>query len=253
MTRAENQGGPVRPEDAATVLLLRESAGGLEVYLTRRQDALIFLGGYHVFPGGKVDRQDRSPAQLELCRGLRREPAEFLPGAPALAATAGFYVAAVRELFEETGVLLAEDGEGRPVESLATAAAARLAAARLELQAGNLSFADLLRAERLFCPLGRLHWFARWITPATSPRRFNTYFFLAALPSGQAPSPFFSEIAEAVWARPAEALDRWRRGQWRMIPPTIASLDTLGRFGSVAELAAAYGRPPADYPRVSWP
>ena len=252
MTLAENQGGPVRPEDAATVLLMREAAGGPEVYLTRRQDALIFLGGFHVFPGGKVDARDRSPEQLERCRGLRREAAEFLPGAEGLAATAGFYVAGFRELFEESGVLVAEDGDGRPVETSA-AMAARLAAARVELQAGRLAFTDLLRAEGLYCPLDRLHWFARWITPATSPRRFNTYFFLTALPPGQQPSPFSSEIAEAVWARPAEALERWRRGQWRMIPPTLASLDTLGRFGSVAELAAAFGRPPADYQRVSWP
>ena len=251
MTREENC-RPARPEDAATVLLARETAEGLAVYLTRRQDALIFLGGYHVFPGGKVDAKDRSAEQLALCRGLPQEPSNFLPGAPSVEATAGFYVAAVRELFEETGVLLGEDADGRPL-SPTPELAARLAEARGALQTGALSFPDVLRVAGLFCPLDRLGWFARWITPAFSPRRFNTYFFIAALPAGQEPSPFAREIAEAVWVRPAEALRRWRSGEWRMIPPTISSLDTLGRFGSLADLVAAYSRPPAEYPRVSWP
>lgn len=241
---------PVKPIDAATVLLVRQTPAGLEVYLTRRQDALAFLGGYHVFPGGKVDASDRSPDQLALCRGLRRQPDELLPGAPTLEATAGFFVAVVRELFEEAGVLLADSGDGG---SFSPEARDRQARARAEILDGRLRFVDFLAAERLVCPLDRIYWFARWITPATSPRRFNTYFFVADLPPGQSPTPFSPEIAEAMWARPAEALARWQAGEWRMIPPTIASLDTLSRFPSLADLVDAFRRPPADYPRICWP
>jgi 8-oxo-dGTP pyrophosphatase MutT (NUDIX family) len=243
---------PVAAEDAATVLLVREGEAGLEVYLTRRQESLVFLGGYTVFPGGKVDAGDRSAEQLERCRGLSAAAAaERLPGTDGPERAVGFFVAGFRELFEETGVLVAEDGQGCSLEEPDPERARRLAAARIEVQDDRLGFPALLRGEDLYLPLERLFWFARWITPATSPRRFNTYFFLARLPAGQSPSPFSSEIAEAVWSRPEEALERWRRGQWRMIPPTIASLDTLSRYRTWAEARACFSRP--EHPRTTWP
>jgi 8-oxo-dGTP pyrophosphatase MutT (NUDIX family) len=213
---------PAAPEPAATVCLVREDAAGLEVYLTRRQADLMFLGGFHVFPGGKVDPEDCCPGMLSRCRSLD-------PGAADPDRAAGFRVAAIREVFEETGVLLTEGT--KPISS------ARLQESRRELHAGKRSFLSWLEAEDLYLPVDRLFWFAHWITPATSPRRFDTHFFAARMPAGQEAAPFAEEISASGWERPKAAIERWKRGEIKMIPPTLASLDFLSRFSNWEELS----------------
>lgn len=244
---------PVKPEDAATVLLVRDEGSGLEVYMTRRRPELMFLGGYHVFPGGKLDAADRGESLAGRCRGLSpSQVCSALSGVEDPDRARGFFTAAARELFEEAGVLLCEDGQGRARERFSEKQADRLSSLRLELLEDRIGLAEVLEAEDMFLSLSRLHWFAHWVTPAFSPRRFNTYFFAARKPSGQEPSPFRAEVAEGGWTRPEEALERWRAGEWRMIPPTIASLDTLSRYSNWAELKADFSLPPAEHARTVW-
>lgn len=242
-----------RPEDAATVILVRDAEPGIEVYMTKRQDGLLFLGGYHVFPGGKVDELDRSRQMCSCCQGLSRQEAQdriASVGDPARAL--GFFVAGVRELFEEAGVLLAEDAKGEPLGRPSPELLKRLAGHRKKLQSDHTDFSRILTEEGLLCPVSRLLWFAHWVTPATSPRRFNTYFFLAQKPPGQETSPFDREIAEAVWLSPEQAIENWHQGKWRMIPPTISSLDTLSKYNSWKEIEADYSRSPGELQRTVW-
>jgi 8-oxo-dGTP pyrophosphatase MutT (NUDIX family) len=244
---------PVTPEDAATVVLVRDAGGDLEVYMTRRQDHLLFLGGYYVFPGGKMDEADYGAQSLARCRGLTPEQAAArIEGVERPELAYGLMFAAVRELFEEAGVLLAEYEDGVELARPSPELAARLAELRAGLQADRITMAALLQAEGLYCPVSRVHWFAHWITPATSPRRFSTYFFLARLPEGQEASAFESEVARALWIRPDEALARWRQDKWKMIPPTISSLDTLARYKSWTDLARDFSRPPGEHRRTVW-
>jgi 8-oxo-dGTP pyrophosphatase MutT (NUDIX family) len=244
---------PVKPEDAATVVLTRDSSDGLEVYMTRRQPSLLFLGGYHVFPGGKLDDADRSPEIFARCRDCDlEEAARQIEGVDDPDRAAGLMVAAIRELFEEAGVLLGEDEAGRPLANPSKQTLNQLADLRKKLQADEIPFSDLLEMQGLYCSLSRLKWFAHWITPATSPRRFNTFFFVARKPKGQETSRFEQEIDEAVWVKPREAIERWKAGEWLMIPPTIASLDTLSRYESWEAIKADFGRPPAEHQRTVW-
>ncbi len=244
---------PAEPEDASTIVLLRDGPSGMEVYMTRRQDRLPFLGGYHVFPGGKVDDADRSFDVLGRCVGIYPENAPAcLEGVPAVERACGFFIAGIRELFEEAGVFLARDGSGTFLDNPSLDLKERLSAYRRELQQDSLSFYSILEREDLYVCLDRVLWFAQWITPPTSPRRFNTYFFLARKPHGQSASMFSAEVAEEYWVRPADALELWKRGQWRMIPPTLASLDTLSRYQNWQQVKKDFSRPPAEHPRTVW-
>ena len=219
---------PVIPEPAATVCLVREGAAGLEVYLTRRHADLVFLGGFHVFPGGKVDREDFSPAMRSRCRHRDLLEAAAAMGVADPEQGMGFRVAAIREVFEETGVLLAEGDRPLPAEELRRF--------RRQLHAGHCSFLQFLEAENSYLPLDCLLWFAHWITPATSPRRFDTHFFAARMPEGQEAQPFAEEVSASGWEEPARAIERWKRGEIKIIPPTLASLDFLSRFADWASL-----------------
>lgn len=225
------------PAPAATLLLLRDRREqlGIEVYVTIRNPGLQFLGGYAVFPGGAVDGSDSDPDILQRCRGLTEARAERLlhvegglpTGVPALA----YWVAACRELFEETGVLLARPGNnGRPLPGPAA-----LDDHRRRLQAREPAFGELLRSFDLFLPLHRICYFGHWITPPIRPMRFDTRFLLAALPPEQECQPAEREVAGGFWVTPTEALKRHRTGEWPMVTPTRTSLERLAGVGSVAD------------------
>lgn len=220
---------PVTPEPAATVALVREQAGGLEVYLTCRRRDLVFLGGFHVFPGGKLDPEDFSPVWPLRCKSARKPTGVVLGRETEPGLALAFRIAGIREVFEETGVLLAEGSSWPPAE--------RLENYRRELHARRRNFLSILEAEDLYLPLERLLWFAHWVTPATSPRRFDTHFFAAAMPAGQEAKPFPGEISASSWERPAAAIARWKRREIKLIPPTLASLDFLSRFSDWEALA----------------
>ena len=242
---------------AATVVLLRERAGTLEALLMRRRSTLGFLGGMWVFPGGRMEATDASPEALERVQpthsrahlGLR--DATGAPLAPGLAL--GHALAACREAFEEAGVLLACDEDGRPCGA---DVAARLAPHREEVTRDARAFVAMLVRERLRLDLGLLCYWSHWITPSAEPKRFDTRFFVAALPEGQSASADLSELTEHAWLSPAAAAAALERGELRMVPPTLYTLEDLAeshaRHGSLARLLEAEtGREtPAVLPRM---
>lgn len=219
---------------SATVLMLRDGPSGLEVFLLRRHGLSDVLGGAYVFPGGKADAQD---AQLVPRLDQDAGVLHAALGEPALepAGAAALYVAALREVFEETGVLYA------PVE----ARAAREAWS--EVRAGR-SFADTVHALELHLHAAALVPWSRWITPLAGGvvrKRFDTRFFVAAVPAGQQPAHDDHEATASLWLAPREALVQYWAGEIPLAPPQIMSLAHLAGHASVASvLAEARGRKP---------
>jgi 8-oxo-dGTP pyrophosphatase MutT (NUDIX family) len=219
------------PVPAATVMLLRDGADGLEVFMIVRHQQSDVHAGALVFPGGRVDPEDYD---------LARDPAVFPApdgGDPAMAA---LRVAAVRETFEECGVLLARArGEDALVD------ADRLQAIenrhRAAILHGGRSFGAMLAAEDLVLAPERMVYFANWITPERRPKRFDTHFFLADAPAGQVALHDGVEAVDSVWIRPATALDSARTGTYDLRFPTQMNLQKLGRHGTPA-LAMQAGR-----------
>lgn len=225
---------PVEPRPAASVVLVRPArAVPLECYLIRRARGMRFLGGYYAFPGGKVDLADWRPEALARSRGLTAETAaeRLAPlddGVPALA----YWVAAVRELFEETGLLLAVDPDGRPVDAAAPAVAARLEAHRRALVRGERSFTAILAEEGWATDLAPLAYLSHFITPPSSPIRFSARFFLCPVPPGQTPRLILEETSEGFWVAPAAAHTRFRAGEWPMAEPAEYGVQYLAQFES---------------------
>lgn len=233
------------PRPSATVVLARDAKEAPELFLVHRHARASF-GASHVFPGGLVDAGD--------C-----EAEAFSPGFSAEAANrslglaAGgldYYCAAIRELFEETGVLLARDAAGAAVTG-ASAAALDLEEARAALNAGSLPWSALLRERDLTLDCGALCYFAWWVTPRARPRRFCTRFFLAALPEAQAASHDGRELTGSRWATAAEALAAHASGEMVLPPPTQATLtDVVGIATLDGLLEWARGRQHAGVARI---
>ena len=233
----------VTPREAATVMLVRD-APQLEVFMLRRNLAVEFMGGAHVFPGGAVDAGDRAPELLGRCHGRDDSSASTQLGVHA--GGMGFWVAAIREAFEEAGVLLARSAAtGRPVDLDDGSVAARLEAARRAVGAGERPFVEVVEDVRFSSR--DISTRSHWITPAESPRRYDTWFFVAAAPEGHAYLHDDSETVASVWARPKDALARAERGELEIIFPTMRNLEQLGRFPTAAELLEAVT---ASEPRV---
>jgi 8-oxo-dGTP pyrophosphatase MutT (NUDIX family) len=233
---AAEGGTPVVPRLAATVLLLRPApAGGFEVYVIRRLAAMAF-GGMYAFPGGGVDPSD-SRADLGIDpAGLAGRLATTPERAQAIVC------AAAREVFEEAGVLLA----GPPGDVVGDVSGDDWEAARRALVGRELGFADLLRARDLTLRADLLAPWSRWITPEFEPRRFDTYFFVAALPVGQVTRDVSGEADHTMWIRPADAVARARAGEVAMVPPTIKTLEQVADCTDIASVfAAAADREPA--------
>ncbi|MFC7218101.1 NUDIX hydrolase [Streptomyces polyrhachis] len=233
---------PVAPRRAATVLLLRPGASGsgtsgMDVYMLRRRASMAFAGGAYAYPGGSVDERDVRPvawAGPGLADWARRL------GAPSEAEAQAIVCAAVRETFEEAGVLLAGPS---PEAVVADTTGADWEADRLALVARELSFADLLARRGLVLRSDLLGAWARWITPEFERRRYDTWFFTAALPAGQRTRNASTEADRTVWVRPAEAVVGYGRGELLMMPPTITMLRDLTAYETPqAVLAAAPGR-----------
>ncbi|HMK63190.1 MAG TPA: hypothetical protein VK386_06190 [Acidimicrobiales bacterium] len=245
--------------DAATLILVRDADGlsemSLEVCMVRRHLDSEFVGGAYVFPGGKVDVHDRSTAAGHACAGRDDAQASELLGVDS--GGLAFWVAALRECFEEAGVLLAyqdgPDAHGELIDMTLPLARQRLALLRHRLNAGEISFLDLLRGERLQLAADRVLYFSHWVTPVGAPRRYDTRFFVAAVPNGQVPVHDEHETVDTVWVRPADALARAAVGELDIIFPTMKNLQAVGRFGTAAELlgaVAAVDHVPTVLPRV---
>ena len=237
---------PAVPRDAATVILLRQAQSGteagVEAFLLRRTGELEFAPGACVFPGGSVDAHDADPG----VGWAGPSPADFaalLDVAPDRARA--LVCAAVRETFEESGVLLAGPVKpaGAPADDLVRASAA-LAADRHALLTRSASLADVLSRRGLVLRADLLTPWARWITPEASPRRFDTWFFAAALPAGQTATAAVEghadpgESESGTWLRPAAALEAAAAGQITLLPPTAVTLRELGGHRDVAGILA---------------
>ncbi len=224
------------PKSAATVILLRPAqSSGLEIFLTRRPDRMDFLGGAYVFPGGTVRKEDCSEGILKRCGGISPHEARNILGAHLKPDVAlGHWVAGIRELFEEAGVLLARTPDGRSAEVSDEK--------RRRVAGKQISFRALLESENIFCDGGGLRYFSHWLTPEEFAIRFDTRFFIAVLPPGQVPLEKSEEVAHALWLTPERAMQLYTRGSLPMIFPTYASLRTLADFDSVESLLAEYGK-----------
>jgi 8-oxo-dGTP pyrophosphatase MutT (NUDIX family) len=217
---------PIR--DAATVVLLRDGTAGVETWLLTRASQMVFAANMSVFPGGRVHDDD---ADLPITGG----------GPSLLAARTGcdeaaaraFIGAAIRETFEETGVLL-------------TLPSADLSGARADVEAGRVAFGDLLRSNGLSVDGDAVRPWSRWVTPVGEVRRYDTRFFVGALPDAAEAQDVTDESSEASWVPVAEAVEQAQRGERKLLPPTMMTLASLLPFGTVAEVLAASDARPLD-------
>lgn len=215
-------GVPVKP--AATVMLIRDAGDGLEVFMLRRTLSAAFGSGMYVFPGGKVDAVDGT----DVDRAHR--------------------LAAVRECFEEAGVLLAHDASSHPVTD-----GHPILARRHDVHDGTRELLELCAEHGLSIDLDQLAFVSHWITPVGEGRRFDTRFYVAAAPHGQTSVHDDSETIASLWARPDDALARQATGELTMMPPTIKNLQYLSGFRTVAEAMTAshaLPTPPVILPRI---
>jgi 8-oxo-dGTP pyrophosphatase MutT (NUDIX family) len=233
-------------------MLVRDGDDGLEVFMLRRTLSAAFAGGMYVFPGGKVDEADHADELEPICDGLDDGQASALLQLDR--GGLGYWVAAIRECFEEAGVLLARRrGADEPVQFDDPAVAARFEVARHAVHAGERSLTEVCAEEDLVLITDAIHYVSHWITPIGEVRRFDTRFFLARAPQAQEPLHDDGETIESLWVRPGDALERFRAGQLAMIPPTIRNLEFLVPHTSAdAALAAARQvvSPPAILPRL---
>jgi 8-oxo-dGTP pyrophosphatase MutT (NUDIX family) len=223
---------PIR--DAATVVLLRDGAAGPEAYLLRRVRGMAFAGGMTVFPGGAVDRRDADAETAWVGPPPAEWAAAFAADEPLARA---LVCAAVRETFEESGVLLA----GPSAAEVCRTDGPGWEADRVALEKRELSLAQLLAGRGLALRADLLRPWAHWITPVGEPRRYDTRFLVAALPAGQVTREVTSEADVVEWVRPADAIAQVAAGRRRMMPPTIVTCEQVAPFGSVAEVLAAAG------------
>ena len=208
-------------------MLLRESSDvGVEVFMMRRTTKAAFAGGMYVFPGGAVDAEDSS-----------------------------YEIAAIRECFEEAGVLLARTATGTTVRFDDLVSHDRFTTYRHAVHAGERSMTSVLMAEDLVAQSDELLWVAHWVTPFGEVRRFDTRFFVVAMPDDQTPLHDDKETVGSLWVTPLDALNRAQAGELLMLPPTIANLEFLATYSSVDEIIEAarkIGTPPKLLPKVKW-
>lgn len=221
----------IQPKPAATVVVARDSEDGLEVLLLRRTDAAVFMPGVYVFPGGAVDRGDRDPALASRGRGIVGEELDRLLGVDA--GGMGYLMAAIRECFEEAGLLLADTASGRPVAEVPDIDLPRW---RRSLAAGEITLGRLCEELSLQLHTDRMVYLDRRITPPGPPRRFDARFFVAPAPPGQAARHDGVETTAHLWIAPAAALERNRGGELPLGAPTIGILRALTGFHGTKEL-----------------
>ena len=225
---------PAPAMPAATVTIVRDARDGIEVLMMRRNLKSGFVPGMYVFPGGGLDDADLLFKNNGLCNCLDDASASGMLGVAADGLA--YWAAAIREAFEESGLLLARNGAGSLVTLTDAEVAARFDAQRRQLNAGELDFAALIAAESLQLAADQLVYFAHWITPVTAPRRYDTRFFMAEAPPEQEPFHDDHETIAATWISPAGALTLHQRGEFEMRTPTVRTLETFANCNDVASL-----------------
>lgn len=242
---------PVKP--AATVLLVRDAeAGGIEVFMLRRTFNAAFASGMFVFPGGKVDAVDGVEEIAELCDGLWDDEASALLGI----ASGGlaYWVACIRECFEEAGVLLARHQDtGEIVRFDDPVVAERFQKERVNIHDGSVALLDLCEREGLTLTTDEIHYVSHWITPMGERRRFDTRFFIARAPRAQEPLHDDGETIASMWISPQEAMERAHEKDLMLMPPTKANIEFLLPFATADEVmkaASQVSRPQAILPKL---
>ncbi len=240
------------PRPAATVTLVRDTPHGFEVLMMQRNFQSVFMPGMHVFPGGAVDQHDSSAAIAALCSGLDDADASRRLGI----ASGGlaYWIAAIRESFEEAGILLACDSSGATVTLDDAVRAERFHSYRKRVEHGEHPLSDMLCDEGLRLPLQHMTYFSHWITPVGAPRRYDTRFFVAHAPQAQQPLHDNRETINHVWVRPAEALSLHKQKKFDMRTPTVHTLRLFAEHDSVATLIQrlqALGDVPVIEPRIA--
>ena len=226
--------GSIPVRDAATVMLLRDGDDGLEVFMLRRNLNSDFVGGAYVFPGGAVDPADGGAELDDFVSGRRDAEVSALLGLER--GGLAYWIAAIRESFEEAGLLLAYDGSGRHVELVEPAVVERFAEHRRLVDRGERGLVEVCRAEQLRLATDAIHYFSRWVTPLGAPRRYDTRFFVALAPEGQTPLHDDREVIANLWIRPEDALEQHAAGRFELIFPTVRSLESLMLFDRAAEV-----------------
>lgn len=223
---------PVPAAPATTVVLLRPRPSGegptFETYLLERAPTATFLAGAHVFPGGRVDAEDHDPAWRGRCSGLDLLAGRLAHGISADEAAA-HAVAGIREVFEETGLLLGHAPVG----------AAELATARLDVVQRQTTFGRWCEASAVQLSVGALLPWAHWITPEAERKRFDTWFLLAVVPGDAAVSVIAGEVVTGAWHSPRAALAAYDEDRLTLAPPTLRTLEEFDAFPTLDELSAA--------------
>jgi len=242
---------PLRP--AATVMLVRDTPPrGMEVFMLQRTLRAAFARGMYVFPGGRVDDADAAAELEQYCVGLTDAEASALLQLPH--GGLAYWVAAIRECFEEAGVLLARRVNAADFVAFDSPdVVTHFNELRTTVHDGTLALLQLCRDERLVLAVDQIKYVSHWITPVGEARRFDTRFFVARAPQDQTPLHDDNETIDSLWVDPNIALQRARDGSLAMIPPTIRNLEYLAQFDDADDAlaaAATIGTPPAILPRL---
>lgn len=217
---------PATPRPSATVMIARDGAGGIEIFMVARDRQVDFASGAVVFPGGKVDPDDHADTWTGAVAALPEKGPE-----------SQYWIAAVRETFEESGLLIAERaGGGR----LSAGDVAEIGAAhRARILDGSVKFSALARSLGLVPAFGEMVHFAYWVTPVTMPKRFETHFFLVHAPEDHVATHDGQEAVRSFWVTPAELIAEADAGKQVLVPATRANLELLAESATVAEALAA--------------
>jgi len=232
------------PKDSATVILVRQDHGKtLEVFLARRHVNQSFMAGVFVFPGGQLEATDADFFLTKLISVKEDfQPQSLLQDNSLTKKMAlSFFVCAIRETFEETGVLFARSSSGHSIDFGNAIIKSRFAAYRRSLNLGNITLAEIARQEELILMPASLLPYSHWITPEIIPKRFSTRFFLAELPQGQSAITDSDELTSSLWVTPHDALQMYTAGKITLMPPTLKTLEEMATFISLDDLFAAAG------------
>jgi len=215
--------------------------------MLRRNLRSDFVGGAYVFPGGGVDDADSGPLAESLVIGPDDEEASKRLGIER--GGLAYYVACLRELFEEAGLLVVCDASGAAQTLSDRRAVERMARHRRAVNEKSLRFLDMMQEEQLLLDLRELEYVAHWVTPVGPPRRFDTRFFVALAPRGQVATHDAGETVADTWVRPVDALAAQARGEFEMILPTIRNLEAIAHFDSAKDVLD-YARGQVEIPRI---
>lgn len=234
MSQEKSQMSIVEPQDASAIVLLREipDKRDFEVFMVQKHQDLKFAGGTYVFPGGKVEPLDYDPRIEKICAGLTFQKAHsILMETAQLPIGLGYWVAAIRELFEETGILLAYDKRNSIVK-----VSDKFLSWRNRMEQKQISMLDIALEEDLTLATDLIFYFSFWITPEVSPIRYSTRFFIAKLPEEQVACHDGGEIVAGVWVTPKEAMERYKAGEFPIMFPVFHNLKSLSEFYTIEEL-----------------